>query len=126
MLGLTGDPLNGGPKQHPDYWNVNLTGYATLGKWEVGAIAFGSTDLESLAYGPGTCGVNTLKCEQAQWAAGGLVGYEFPGITVQARFSSDFWTQNYHNINGSESYEKRFWVTTVIPLWTAPKEEALK
>ena len=63
-------------------------------------------------------------CEQSRWAVGPLLGYEFPGITVQARYSFDVYDQNYRNLDGSTMNTKEFWLTTVIPLWTAPKLEA--
>ena len=128
VYGLTGNDVQTGARVKPDYWNVNLSGYATLGKWEVGVIAFGSTDLENFTYGAGQCGGRvgnaTAKCEQSRWAVGPLLGYEFPGITLQAQYSFDVYDQNYRNIDGSKMAVNQFWVKSVIPLWTAPKLEA--
>ena len=47
VLGLTGNNLQTGQRLLPDYENINLTAYATLGKWEVGVVSFGSFDLEN-------------------------------------------------------------------------------
>ena len=128
VYGLTGNDVQTGARTKPDYWNINLTGYATLGKWEVGVIAFGSTDLENFAYGAAQCGGRvgntTAKCEQSRWAVGPLVGYEFPGITLQAQYSFDVSDQNYRNLDGSRMQINQFWLKSVIPLWTAPKLEA--
>ena len=123
VLGLTGNNLQTGQRLLPDYWNVNLTAYATLGKWEVGVVSFGSTDLEN-NFAFGQCSRGVANCEQSRWAVGPLLGYEFPGITVQARYSFDVYDQNYRNLDGSTMNIKEFWLTTVIPLWTAPKLEA--
>ena len=127
IYGLTGKDLQTGRRLLPDYLNVDLTAVKTLGNWEAGAVAFYSTDLESIAYGPGQCGGPsnakiTPKCEQAQFAAGGLIGYGFSGITTQLWATTDMWTQNYLNGDGSKSYEKRVWARVIIALWTAPKE----
>lgn len=124
-------PLQGGLKEVPDNFIYDLTAVKTLGKWEIGAVAFGEQDLQPLHYyaTAGQCGPNAVtnpaaKCEQALFAAGGLIGYDFPGVTLQLYATSDIWTQNYRNLDFSESYEKRVWVRAVIPLWIAPKEEA--
>ncbi|MGO9486193.1 MAG: transporter [Rhodomicrobium sp.] len=124
IYGLTGKDLQTGRRLLPDYLSVDLTAVKTLGNWEAGAVAFYSTDLESIAYGPAQCGAPsntriTPKCEQAQFAAGGLIGYEFSGITTQLWATTDVWTQNYLNGDGSRSYEKRVWARVIIPLWTA-------
>ena len=126
VVGLTGDDVQTGARVKPDYWNVNLTGYATLGKWEVGVIAFGTTDLENFKYGAGQCGglVATARCEQSRWAVGPLVGYEFAGITLQAQYSFDVYDENYRSLDGSKMVINQFWLKSVIPLWTAPKLEA--
>ena len=95
-----------------------------MGKWEVGVVSFGSFDLENnSAFGQCRPWCSAM-CEQSRWAVGPLLGYEFPGITVQARYSFDVYDQNYRNLDGSTMNIKQFWLTTVIPLWTAPKLEA--
>ena len=125
VYGLTGDNLQTHERLLPDYWNINLSAYATLGKWELGLISFGSFDLESLAPINGLCdNPHATKCEQSRWAIGPLVGYEFPGITLQAQYSFDVYDKNYRNLDGSRMQVNQFWLKSVIPLWTAPKLEA--
>jgi hypothetical protein len=124
VLGLTGNNLESGQRFFPDYWNINLTAYATLGKWEVGLISFGSFDLENSTPLTGCDNRAVTHCEQSRWAAGPLVGYEFPGITLQAQYSFDVYEQNYRNLDGSRTQTQQFWLKSVIPLWTAPKLEA--
>ncbi len=90
--------------------------FKTIDKWEVGVVAFGSADISGTD--------NPLYKKQSQIAVGGLFGYEFTGITTQVYMTHDVYSQNYFNLDGSKSYETRVWSRFVIPLWTAPKEEA--
>ncbi len=123
VLGLTGNNLETGQRFFPNYWNITLTAYATLGKWEVGLISFGSFDLENSTPLTRCDNRAVTHCEQSRWAAGPLVGYEFPGITLQAQYSFDVYEQNYRNLDGSRMQTQQFWLKSVIPLWTAPKLE---
>ena len=56
IYGIRGDNLAGGPlhnvKVAPDYLNLDLTATKTLGKWEVGVVAFGSWDVSGTARSP--------------------------------------------------------------------------
>ncbi|MGO9484878.1 MAG: transporter [Rhodomicrobium sp.] len=129
VYGITGKPLNGGDKTRPDYWNLNLTGYVTLGKWDVGVVGFYTTDTESIAFNGATAQCSplpnaNLKCEQSRAAVGPMVQYDFPGISVHASYTFDVYDENYRNINGTTMRIDQFWLKTTIPLWTAPKLEA--
>jgi hypothetical protein len=100
----------------PDYVNVDGAVWKTIDKWEVGIVAFGSADISGTG--------NPLYKKQSQIAVGGLVGYEFAGITTQVYLTHDVYTDNYFNADGvTKSYETRVWGRFTIPLWTAPKEE---
>jgi hypothetical protein len=131
ITGLTGYPLNKrevAQKTRPDYFNLNATAYLTFGKWNLGLVGFYTTDLEPLYFNgaTGQCSVNpnpNIKCEQSRAAIGPLVQYDFPGISVQANYTFDVYDHNMRNIDGSQMHINQFWVKTVIPLWTAPKEE---
>jgi hypothetical protein len=106
----------------PDYVNYDLTATRTIGKWEVGVVAYGSTDT---SYAPW----NSLSFnkEQSQFAVGGLVGYSFPGITLQLYAATDVYSSNYYNLSdGSKSYETRVWTRAIVPLWNPPVLESLK
>jgi len=122
IYGITGDNLaggiNNGLKTNPDYVNLDLTAAKTLGKWEVGAVAFGSWDVSSISEP-----VGITYAKQSQFAVGGLVGYNFTGITVQAFLTHDVFTDNYFNADGSKAYETRFWTRVIIPLWSPPAVE---
>ncbi len=131
IYGVVGEQLSGllqGVKTNPDYLNLDLTATKTLGKWEVGAVGFGSWDVSGTD--------NRFYRKQGQFALGGLVGYNFTGISLQAYLTRDVWTENYFNPSGifdcsavslntsgcSKAYETRFWTRVVIPLWSPPAE----
>ena len=113
----------------PDYFNYDLTATKTIGKWEVGVVAFGSTDTTKAPWNSlaGTAVNGTPFGEQAQFAVGGLVGYSFPGITLQLYATTDVYSSNYYNLsNASSSYETRVWTRAIVPLWNPPVLELLK
>jgi hypothetical protein len=107
----------------------------TINKWEIGLVGFASSDLSSPTV-PETCrnGKNCVANKQSQVALGGLVGYEFTGITTQFYATRDVATENYCNIgtavfadNGSilrcdKAFETRLWLRVIIPLWNPPAE----
>jgi hypothetical protein len=125
IYGATGNDVQTSQRVTPDYLNIDLTAVKTLGKWSVGPVAYWSTDTENFAYGPGQCGGHNLnvKCSQSQFAAGGWLGYDFTGITTALYATTDVWTDNYRNIDGSKSQETRIWMRAVVPLWTPPAGE---
>ena len=88
---------------NPDFINVDLTATKKLGKWEFGAVAFGNTDL--------TSPVPNYQ-RQSQFAAGGLVGYDFGPIKLQAYATTDVAEHNYGGLAA------RGWFRMIIPLWT--------
>ena len=126
VYGVTGNGLQTGLRVQPDYDNVNLGAWATIGKWNVGLVAFYSTDLENFAYGPGQCGgVNpsatvVKRCAQARAAIGPLIQYDFTGISVQANYTFDVYDENYRNLDGSRMQINQFWLKTIIALWNPP------
>ena len=74
-----------------------------FGKLVFGPVAFGSTDLTSPIAG---------YQKQSQFAAGGLLGYDFGPLTLQAYATTDVVENNY---GGRDT---RGWFRMVIPLWT--------
>jgi hypothetical protein len=87
---------------HPDYLNVDLTATKAFGKWEVGAVGFYSTDLDS---------VNQVTSyqKQSQFALGGLVGYDWGPLKTQVYLTRDVYEQNYGG------YDTRVWGRVVVP-----------
>ena len=87
---------------YPDYLNLDLTATRKLGQWQVGAVAFGSTDLPT--------GVGSDR-PQGQIAVGGLVGYNFGPVNLQAYLTRDVVERNY---GGRET---RGWLRAIVPLY---------
>ena len=126
IYGITGNQQSGffnGLKTNPDYVNLDLTATKTLGKWEVGAVGFGSWDVSGIS--------DPTYRKQSQFALGGLVGYNFTGISIQAYLTHDIFTENYPEpsascktigFNCSSAAETRFWTRLVVPLWSPPAE----
>jgi hypothetical protein len=86
---------------HPDYFNLDLTGTKTFGKWEVGAVGFYSTDINQL---------HGVVPKQSQFALGGLVGYDWGAMKTQVYLTRDVWEQNYGG------FDTRLWGRVILPL----------
>ncbi|WP_236961762.1 transporter [Methylobacterium sp. XJLW] len=101
--GVIVGPLRNNGAIYPDYLNLDLTATKKFGKWELGPVAFSSTDLPThfLGYRP-----------QRQVAVGGLVGYDFGKFTLQAYITRDVGQQNY---GGRDT---RGWFRVIAPLYT--------
>jgi hypothetical protein len=91
-----------------NFFNADMALTHTFGKWEIGMVAYGSTDTAAPFAG------YQLK---SQFALGGLVGYNFGPVITQFYVASDVYKRNY------ESYETRFLSRVIVPLWhpEAPK-----
>jgi hypothetical protein len=90
---------------NPDFLNVDLTATRKFDKWEVGFVAFGSTDLNSPVAG---------YLQQSQFAVGGLVGYSFGPLILQTYLTTDVYQRNYGG------YDTRIWTRVIFPLWLPP------
>jgi hypothetical protein len=88
---------------NPDFINVDLTATRKFGKWEFGGVAYGSTDL--------TRPIASYQ-KQSQFAVGGLMGYDFGPIKLQAYATTEVVE---HNYGGRDT---RGWLRMIIPLWT--------
>ena len=106
-----------------DYFNYDLALTHTFGKWEVGMVAYGSTDFGGYSAGYGTFGVyHPAYSEQSQFALGGLMGYNFGPVIMQLIVSTDVYTQNYNN------KQTQGLLHVIIPIWNpeAPKAVVAK
>lgn len=92
----------------PDWANIDLTATKKFDKFEIGAIAYGSTDLTSPTAG---------YLKQSQFAVGGLVGYDFGPVNAQFKLAHDIAQQN------RGGYETRGTLQLIVPLWS-PKPAA--
>lgn len=100
IYGIVGDNQGPGHARNPDYFNYDLSLTKTIGKWEVGPVAFGSTDV-SAPHGHQT---------QSQFALGALVGYNFGPVIAQVYVTSDVTESNY---GGKDT---RGWLRLIVPL----------
>jgi hypothetical protein len=88
---------------NPNFLNVDLTATKKFDKWEFGAVAYGSTDLTRPTF-------NYQK--QSEIAVGGLLGYDFGSVTVQAYVTTEVMEHNYEG-----GRDTRGWLRLIIPLW---------
>lgn len=99
-----------GPIAQADWLNLDLTATKKFGKFEIGAVAFGSMDLpvdrRKVLY------ANYSRV--AQFAAGGLVGYDFGPFTAQIYVTRDIVERGYG------SSETRGFFRIIAPLYTPP------
>jgi hypothetical protein len=102
--------LFGNSDVYPDFLNLDLTATKKIGKWEVGVIGYGSTDLNLPAL--------DVVGKQSQFAVGPLIGYDFGPVTVQAYASHDVYEKNYGG------HDTRLWTRFIIPIWTPPAPPA--
>ena len=91
---------------NPDFLNIDLTATKRFGAWELGPVGTFSTDLNKPV---------PEYQKQSQLALGGLVGYYFDRVSVQAYVTSDVYAKNF---GGDENISGNFRIT--IPLWTPP------
>ncbi len=105
VTGIYGTGKHGselGENAAPQWANYDLTALKHIGKWEFGAVAFGSRDLSSPVSG---------YERQGQFAAGGLIGYQLPRGTLQLKVTRDLAETNY------TGRETRVWFNLIMPLW---------
>jgi Putative MetA-pathway of phenol degradation len=93
-----GRPSNG---CNPNFMNVDLTATKKFGKWEVGPVAYYSSDLSTPVPG---------YQKQSQFAVGGLIGYWFGPVILQGYVTSDVYENNY----GGK--DVRGWARIAFPL----------
>ena len=90
---------------NPNYVNVDLTAVKTIGKWQVGPVAYGSTDLTRPVFS---------YQKQSQIAVGALLGYDFGPVLLQGFATTEVVENNY---GGRDT---RGWFRVSVPLWTPP------
>ena len=101
------------------YLNYDLAAVRKLGKFEVGVVAYGSTDLEN-GNNIGAGAACAKACKQSQFAVGGLVGYDFGSFSGNFKLTQVVSEQNYGYKDTTA------WLTIVKPLWNPASEGPLK
>ena len=102
LYGTFFDTRSAGGTYYPDFLNLDLTATKHFGKWEFGPVAFGSTDLPTK---------NPSYARQGQFAVGGLVGYNFGPLNLQAYVTRDVVQRNYAGL------ETRGWLRATVPIY---------
>lgn len=108
---LTANAINGlfyghtGTTTYPNWLNIDLTATKTFDKLEIGAVAFGSSDISS---------PTPAYLRQRQIAVGGLVGYNFGPFKLQLFATRDVTEHHY------TGYDTRGWARLIVPLYKAP------
>jgi len=90
----------------PDFINIDLTATKKFGNWELGLVGFGSSDLNHPEF--------ELTGRQSQFALGGLVGYNFGPVILQAYLTREVAESNYGGL------DTRFWGRIIIPVLNPP------
>jgi hypothetical protein len=110
--------VNTAAGQNGNYLNYDLALTHTFGKWEIGAVGYGSENYQPYWHGAVVPG----SVIQEQFALGGLVGYNFGPVITQFILATDVYTKNY-NSKGTT-----FTVHVIVPLWApeAPKAVVAK
>lgn len=112
FYGHSGNDITTGLYAQPDTAQIDFAATKHIGKWELGLVGYGSTDLNGAlrnmdAFG----GIH----RQQQFALGGLVGYDFGPVDAQFYVTRDVAETNY------TGYDTRLWGRLIVPLWTPPK-----
>jgi hypothetical protein len=94
-----------GPFIVSDALNIDLTATKKFGKFEIGAIGYGTYNFDT---GPLSAAVGN----RGNFSLGGLVGYDFGPVTAQAYVARTVVT----DVRGAESTEG--WFRIIVPLYT--------
>jgi len=122
------------PTHNADFFNYDLGVTKTLGKWEVGMVAYGSV-AQSGTYFDANYGASIPLAGSgySQFALGGLIGYNFGPIITQATVATDLYRHESTSTGVPGVYtwaqkETRGVFRTIIPLWApeAPKAVVAK
>ena len=108
-----------GPFQLSDALNLDLTATKKFGKFEIGAIGYGTVNLDpNLLNRPGLVGSGVIG-RQGRFLLGGLVGYDFGPFTVQAYVARTV-------ARSSDSFDStEGWFRIIAPLYTPPAPVAV-
>lgn len=104
-----------GPYFIADALTIDLTATKKFGKFEIGAIGYGTVDL------PGRIPAGALNAatyaKNGRFALGGLIGYDFGPFTAQTWIARDVVTRAV-DIRGRDAYSTEGWVRIIAPLYT--------
>jgi len=113
ILGLVDHPLTNYPHGSPcptfpakgcntNFYNNDITATKTFDKWELGPVAYYSTDLNKP--------IPSYQ-KQSQFAVGFLVGYHVGPAVLQTYLTRDVYQKNYGG------YDTRLWSSITLKIW---------
>ncbi len=98
-----GTPVGDDRDDHaPNYFLADFHVLKSFGKWTLGPVAHVSSDLSD----------DNPTGKQSQFALGGLVGYDFGPLTIQAKLTQDVYEKNY------DAKETVLWTNIIVPIPT--------
>ena len=101
-----------------DAFNLDLTATKKFGKFEIGAIGYGTVNLDPNLVYPVTLGGGTIG-RQGRFLLGGLVGYDFGPFTAQAYVARTV-ARTADSFDSTEG-----WFRIIAPLYTPPAPVAV-
>ncbi len=113
ILGIVAQPLTNSPHGSPcptlpskgcntNFYNNDITATKTFDNWDLGPVAYYSTDLNSPIQG---------YQKQSQFAIGFLVGYHIGPAVLQTYLTRVVYQQNYGG------YDTRLWASVQVKIW---------
>ena len=91
-----------------DALNLDLTATKKFGKFEIGAIGYGTTQISA----------NPIDgSREGYFALGGLIGYDFGAFTAQAYVATDV-VNRARDFRGREVQKTEGWFRVIVPLYT--------
>jgi len=113
IFGIVDHPLTNYPHGSPcptfpakgcntDFYNNDITATKRFGNWELGPVAYYSTDLNKP--------IPSYQ-KQSQFAVGFLVGYHIGPAVLQTYVTRDIYQKNYGG------YDTRGWASIVVKVW---------
>jgi hypothetical protein len=105
--------------QNNGYFNYDIGVTHTFGKWEFGVVGIGSTDFDVPNLPNPHSGYTAAPLSQAQFAVGGLMGYNFGPVIMQLIVATDVYTQNYN------AKETQGILHVIVPVWAPEVPKAV-
>ncbi|MCJ2037151.1 transporter [Methylobacterium sp. J-068] len=106
-----------GPFVLSDALNLDLTATKKFGKFEIGAIGYGTYNFDTSA-----ATANAFGAGRGRFALGGLIGYDFGAFTAQAYVAHDVVSAaRYVDVNTGRSREDlrtEAWFRVIVPLYS--------
>lgn len=110
---IFGINTSGSGVKEPDYYNLDLTVAHNFGPWQLGAVGYGSFDLETTALNTAALGGRGTAI-----GLGGLLGYTFSNNIAMSLMATHQVVT--HGVTEYLKDDTRVWTSLTIPIWTPP------